>query len=233
MIRMPYRMIPRSAVLGSFLLIMLSGSASADPYKSMDDPRMDWYKAAKFGLMIHWGLYAVPAGYWSEENGTYESWKNAEKSRLQVFPGYAEQIQKNAQIPRNEYKKLASDFDWSKWNDNDLGAIHKFMGSDAPVWAFDVPESGDYVLEILGSGHRNLSKGKKNTIHIDGKPTLSFTVRTTQAGGGAGNDWANFQPHAIGTVTLEKGRRKLAVIPEPRQKGWNMAIKQVTLTIAK
>ena len=80
-------MIPKSAVLGIFVLITLSGSASADPYKSMDDPRMDWYMAAKFGMMIHWGLFdAVPAGCWSEENGTYESWKNADSGKLQVFP---------------------------------------------------------------------------------------------------------------------------------------------------
>ncbi len=113
--------------------------------------------------------------------------------------------------------------------DREMGAIHKFRGSDAPVWVFDVPESGDYEIEILGSGHRNLSKNKKNTIHINKKPVLKFTVQTTVAERG-GDDWTNFKPHTIGTATLVKGRSELAIIPAPRQKGWNMAIKQVTLT---
>ena len=29
-----------------------------------DDPRLDWWREAKFGLFIHWGLYAIPAGTW-------------------------------------------------------------------------------------------------------------------------------------------------------------------------
>ena len=27
-----------------------------------NDPKLAWYRQAKFGLFIHWGLYAVPAG---------------------------------------------------------------------------------------------------------------------------------------------------------------------------
>ncbi|MEO0454905.1 MAG: alpha-L-fucosidase, partial [Verrucomicrobiota bacterium] len=114
--------------------------------------------------------------------------------------------------------------------DNEMGAIHKFRGGDAPVWTFDVPVAGEYEIEILGSGHRNLSKGKQNTIRIDGQPTLEFTVQTTKAETGGDDDWTNFKPHTIGTVTLKEGRSELAIIPKPRQKGWNMSVKQVTLT---
>ena len=24
----------------------------------------EWFKEAKFGMMIHWGLYCLPAGEW-------------------------------------------------------------------------------------------------------------------------------------------------------------------------
>src|SRR5919199_7003955 len=27
-------------------------------------PRLDWFRAARFGMFIHWGLYAIPAGVW-------------------------------------------------------------------------------------------------------------------------------------------------------------------------
>ena len=33
---------------------------------SQTDTRLDWWREARFGLFIHWGLYAVPAG---EYNG--------------------------------------------------------------------------------------------------------------------------------------------------------------------
>ncbi len=29
--------------------------------------RLAWWREARFGLFIHWGLYAVPAGYWKGE----------------------------------------------------------------------------------------------------------------------------------------------------------------------
>ncbi len=28
------------------------------------DPRLDWWREARFGMFIHWGLYAIPAGIW-------------------------------------------------------------------------------------------------------------------------------------------------------------------------
>ena len=34
-----------------------------DPPKSQDE-KMEWFRDAKFGLFIHWGLYSIPAGEW-------------------------------------------------------------------------------------------------------------------------------------------------------------------------
>ncbi len=28
------------------------------------DARMAWWREARFGMFIHWGIYAVPAGEW-------------------------------------------------------------------------------------------------------------------------------------------------------------------------
>ena len=28
------------------------------------DARMAWWRDARFGMFIHWGLYAIPAGEW-------------------------------------------------------------------------------------------------------------------------------------------------------------------------
>lgn len=55
---------------------------------------MEWWKEAKFGMMIHWGLYSLLAGEW----------------KGQIIPGIAEWIMKRAEIPISEYEKLAEEF---------------------------------------------------------------------------------------------------------------------------
>lgn len=30
----------------------------------MKDCNQQWWKDAKFGMFVHWGLYALPAGQW-------------------------------------------------------------------------------------------------------------------------------------------------------------------------
>ena len=29
------------------------------------EKRLEWFREAKYGLFIHWGLYAIPAGEWN------------------------------------------------------------------------------------------------------------------------------------------------------------------------
>ncbi len=53
-----------------------------------------WFDAAKYGMFIHWGLYAIPAGYW--------------KGRR--VPSAGEWILQIDQIPAAEYKELAKAF---------------------------------------------------------------------------------------------------------------------------
>jgi len=56
------------------------------------DNRMEWWREARFGMFIHWGLYAVPAGEWG---GKTE---------------YGEWIRTSAQIPLDAYDKFRSEF---------------------------------------------------------------------------------------------------------------------------
>jgi len=55
---------------------------------------MAWFREAKFGLFIHWGLYVIPAGEW---NG-------------QPVAGIGEWIMNRAKIPVKEYELLAAQF---------------------------------------------------------------------------------------------------------------------------
>lgn len=34
------------------------------PASPGQDRRMEWFRQARYGLFIHWGLYAIPAGEW-------------------------------------------------------------------------------------------------------------------------------------------------------------------------
>lgn len=67
-----------------------------------------WFKEAKFGLMIHWGLYALPAGEWKGK-------------RQPIGPeGVSEWLQYHYKIPCREYERLADAFnpiyfDAEKW----------------------------------------------------------------------------------------------------------------------
>jgi len=31
------------------------------------DSRMSWWRDARFGMFIHWGLYSIPAGTWNNK----------------------------------------------------------------------------------------------------------------------------------------------------------------------
>jgi len=64
------------------------------------DEKMKWFREAKFGLFIHWGLYAVPAGTW----------------KGQQIPGIGEWIMNRAKIPVKEYEQLAGQFNPVKFN---------------------------------------------------------------------------------------------------------------------
>jgi len=54
----------------------------------------EWFKQAKFGLMIHWGLYSILSGEWKGQRMEY----------------IGEWIQSKYNIPMKEYEKLAGIF---------------------------------------------------------------------------------------------------------------------------
>jgi len=68
------------------------------------DERLAWWREARFGMFIHWGVYSVPAGIWKGEK----------------IPSLGEWIMRNARIPIPEYEGLADrfnpvEFDAEQW----------------------------------------------------------------------------------------------------------------------
>ena len=76
------------------------------------DARMAWWREARFGMFIHWGLYSIPAGTWNGKQ----------------IPGIGEWIMNNGNIPVADYKALASQFNPTAFNAHDIVALAKSAG---------------------------------------------------------------------------------------------------------
>jgi alpha-L-fucosidase len=74
--------------------------------------RMQWWRDAKFGMFIHWGLYSIPAGEWQGRK----------------VPGIGEWIMNNGHIPVADYEKLAGQFNPTQFNAREFARIAKNAG---------------------------------------------------------------------------------------------------------
>ena len=113
------------------------------------DERMGWWRDARFGMFIHWGLYAVPAGTYKGER----------------IKGIGEWIMNNAKIPVAEYEKFAGQFNPIGYNANEWVRIAKNAGMkyivitskhhdgfclwDSKVSSYDIMDATPFKRDIL------------------------------------------------------------------------------------
>jgi len=94
---------------------------SVDPHanetKAERDARMKWWRQARFGMFIHWGLYAVPAGVWKgkDTHGDFSQ-------------GAGEWIMHDLHIPVADYANYAKEFDPEQFNADTWVSIAKAAG---------------------------------------------------------------------------------------------------------
>jgi alpha-L-fucosidase len=77
------------------------------------EQRIQWWREARFGMFIHWGLYSIPAGVW--------------KDKVHAT-GYSEWIMFGEKIPAKEYERLAGRFNPVKFDAKAWAALAKRAG---------------------------------------------------------------------------------------------------------
>ena len=97
--------------------------AASPETKAERDARMAWWREARFGMFIHWGLYAVPAG-------EYKGQRSKE---------IGEWIMSWANIPRADYEHFADQFNPVKF--------------DAAKWVATAKNAGMKYIVITSKHH--------------------------------------------------------------------------------
>jgi alpha-L-fucosidase len=88
-----------------------------------DNARLEWWREARFGMFIHWGLYAVLAGEWQGKR----------------VPGIGEWIMYRARIPLADYAALSGRFNPTEFN--------------ADAWVKTAHDAGMKYLVITAKHH--------------------------------------------------------------------------------
>src|SRR3954469_12940503 len=95
----------------------------SDETPEQHNARMQWWREARFGMFIHWGVYSVPAGTWQGK----------------PVAGLGEWIMNKGKIPVVDYAKFPGEFNPVKF--------------DADPWVRLAKETGMKYIVITSKHH--------------------------------------------------------------------------------
>ncbi|MCE5185926.1 MAG: alpha-L-fucosidase [Planctomycetaceae bacterium] len=114
------------------------------------DQRLQWWRDARFGMFIHWGVYSGPGGEWKGEK----------------VNGYAEHLMRKCKIPRQEYlEEVVHTFNPTEYDPVEWVSMAKAAGMgyivitskhhdgfamyDSKVSDYDIVDATPYGKDIL------------------------------------------------------------------------------------
>jgi alpha-L-fucosidase len=125
-------------VVAAATVAVAGGSQNRQPTPdSAKEARLSWFREAKYGLFIHWGLYAIPAGEWKGKRSL----------------GLGEWIMNRSQIPVREYEALAAQFNPGKF--------------DADAWVQLAQDAGMKYIVITSKHHDGFAMFKSNVSNYN------------------------------------------------------------------
>ena len=110
----------------AYSLLLLKGQTGTNT------DRMEWWREARFGMFIHWGVYAVPAG----------TYKGQKINRI------GEWIMNRGKIPVAEYQAFAQQFNPVKY--------------DPDAWVKMAKDAGMKYIVITAKHHDGFALFKSN-----------------------------------------------------------------------
>jgi len=99
-----------AALMCSFVVHAAETPSAPAETKENKDKRMAWFREARFGMFIHWGVYSVPAGEW-----------NGKKN-------YGEWFMEETHMKVSEYEKFAKEFNPVKFDAKEWVRIARDAG---------------------------------------------------------------------------------------------------------
>ena len=181
-------MIPRRPLLTYLFPLALSTLLApclhaADPSAATPKPetpaeyeaRVHWLREARFGMFIHWGVYAATSGEWK---GKY-------------YESGGEWIERIAGIPIADYKALGKDFTAAKYDPKAWADLARDAGMKYVVitakhhdgFALYDSQVSDWNAVKASAAHRDLLAPLADAVRADG---LKFCLYYSQS-----QDWTN------------------------------------------
>ena len=155
------------------------------------EARLAWFREARFGLFIHWGVYAVPAGFW------------------QGKPVSAEWIMNRGKIPLADYTAFAKEFTAAKYDP----VAWAQLAADAGIKYVVITAKHHDGFALFESAYSDWNAAKASGAHRDLIQPLADAVRAK------GMKFGTYYSQSQDWVNLGGGKGNTAPWDEAQKKG--------------
>jgi len=120
----------RRVILSALIACASIACADAAKWEAIDKrPVPEWWQQAKFGIFIHWGLYAVPAYAPTEGKHVYAKYAEHYDNRLRTANEAFVEFHKRVYGDKKTYSDFAGEFKAEHFNPAEWAALFKKAGA--------------------------------------------------------------------------------------------------------